>query len=100
MEECVIKLNAGQCGFFETEWYNMFLNTEERTDLDENIKKAICSMYANVLIQVYEQYLEFYNNIKNNKKYDTFYTEEKVEKFICLFQKDIKKYKEYIGIWE
>ena len=96
MEEYIVKLNAGQYGFFETEWYNMFLKTEKREDLDKDTKKVIGSMYASLLIQLYEQSLEFYKNIKNNNLYDDFHTEEMVTRFINLYERDIKKYKEYI----
>lgn len=96
MKNYTIQLNAGEYGFFETEWYNSFLKTERREDLDPDIKKVMCSMYASLLSQLDKQSLEFYKNKKDNNLYDEFYTEEMVNKFIKLYEETLKKYKEYI----
>ncbi len=91
-EEYTLKLDAGQCGYFETEWAHLYEKTKQREDLDEPLKKVILKMYASLLIQLYSQSLELLKEKKKNNDFDEFFTEKNIDDLINSYEKEIKKY--------
>ncbi|WP_461811352.1 hypothetical protein [Faecalimonas sp.] len=91
-EEYTLKLDAGQCGYFETVWANLYEQTKQREDLNTVVKEMILKMYASLLIQLYSQSLEFLKEKKKNNDFDEFFTEKNIDDLINSYEKEIKKY--------
>lgn len=97
-KEYNLKLDAGQYGYFVTEWVNLFAENEKREDLPRNVKEAIGLMYARLIIQLEEQNMENYKNIQDNKLYDEIYTDEEFVRDLMLYcEKEIVFYSNYIN---
>lgn len=92
-EEYTLKLDAGQYGFFTTEWSSLYEVIKKREDLDDETRKALLKMYASLLIQLYPQEIEFLKEKKKNNDFDENYTEEFNDKLINICEEVLKKYK-------
>lgn len=87
----VLELDPGMEGYFGTEWNSLYQENKERTDIDDATKKAICRMYARMLKQIWEQSLEYYKKVKEEKSYQGIQTPEFVDEMIAILEKQLKK---------